>query len=363
MDGSKSSNGIGCTANIPVAPTVSVLMPVYNGARYLRASIESVLGQTFTDFEFLIVDDGSTDRTQDIIRGYEDPRIRLVNNDQNTGLAKSLNRGLRLARGGLIARHDADDVSMPFRLETQHRFLVAHPEIALLGAQASLIDQNGHTIFDHTSMPLDSLSIRWQLMFGNPILHPSVMFRRSVVLQDLGGYDEQYQLSEDYDLWSRLAQQYEVANLPDVLIAYRRHVDSTSAGHSPPAELISLNLERFSGFRVIPSEWTTLITSLRVGKAIESERLLNLFDELFNSYCNEQIDSDVDIRLRPYLARLYGQVAYKLAMANRRLDSIRIFVQAVKMDPAILKNGLDYNISVVKYFGRWIGGSAIDGFK
>ncbi len=129
-------------------PRVSVLMSVYNGERFLRDSVESILGQTFTDFEFLILDDGSTDSTCEILEEYanKDARIVLVRNDRNLGLTRSLNKGLRLVRGEYLARQDADDISLPKRLEMQVKFLDAHPEVGVVGSALEIIDENGNTI-------------------------------------------------------------------------------------------------------------------------------------------------------------------------------------------------------------------------
>jgi len=151
-----------------VEPKVTVLMPVYNGERYLNEAVDSILGQTFTDFEFLIIDDASTDKTPEILRSYDDPRIRVVTNEENLGLSKSLNKGLALARGEFIARMDADDVSYPYRLQVQHEFMTQHPGAGVIGSWAEYIDRKGEIVHryrapifpEETTDDLDSLKAK-----------------------------------------------------------------------------------------------------------------------------------------------------------------------------------------------------------
>jgi len=164
-------------------PSVSVIMSVYNGERYLREAIDSILTQTYTDFEFVIINDASTDASSGILAKYatHDSRIILLQNDTNLGLTKSLNIGLRLARGRYIARQDADDISLPHRFERQVRYLDEHPETMLLGAQCLLIDAQGMPIADRSHFPTTEMTIRWYLLADNAIAHPTVLFRRSLI--------------------------------------------------------------------------------------------------------------------------------------------------------------------------------------
>lgn len=212
-------------SKLDLMPTVTVLMPVYNAAPYVRLAIESILEQTYADFELLIIDDGSTDTSQEVIRSYADPRIRLLENGENQGLTRTLNAGLEAARAELIARQDADDLSLPRRLEKQVAFMEAHPAIALLGTQALQIDHRGRYrgTIDHS---LETAGLRWELLFGNAFVHSSVMYRRKIVWRELGGYSEAFPFAEDYELWSRVASSHSVANLPDRLVAYRVHASA-----------------------------------------------------------------------------------------------------------------------------------------
>lgn len=204
-------------------PRVSVLMPVYNGERYLREAIESILNQTYTDFEFIIIDDGSTDNTWQILQSYaaNEPRIVLVRNETNIGLAGSLNKGLGLARGEYIARMDADDVSLPERLASQVAFLDEHPKVGVVGSSVQLIDADGSPTRIVRQPTMHGL-ILWFLCFHTAFAHPTVVFRKAVV-EGVGGYDDAIVANEDRDLWQRLSSVTRLANLPDVYLLYRRH--------------------------------------------------------------------------------------------------------------------------------------------
>jgi glycosyltransferase involved in cell wall biosynthesis len=206
-------------------PAVSVVMSVWNAEAYVAESIESVLRQSFGDFELLIIDDGSSDRSAAIIARYAatDSRIRVLQNDSNLGLPASLNRGLQEARGELIARHDADDRSFRERLQKQVSFLRDHEEVVILGTQARVIDARGRTVRASDAFrACTPLGVRWQMLLTNPFFHGSVMFRRDVV-RDCGGYDSAVRYGEDYELWSRILPARNGANLPDVLLEYRVH--------------------------------------------------------------------------------------------------------------------------------------------
>ncbi len=200
-------------------PRVTVLMSVYNGEKYLREAIDSVLSQTFGDFELLIINDGSTDGTWEILESYKDARIRLFNQD-NMGLTRSLNKGIQLSRCEYIARMDADDIALPERLGKQVRFLDEHPEIAAVGSFHH--EENLTRAVSIKKFPADDPAIRKILLKKNPISHPTVMIRRSILIK-IGCYNEgeEYKYIEDYELWSRLARAYKLANIPEALVIKR----------------------------------------------------------------------------------------------------------------------------------------------
>ena len=187
-------------ANLPL---VSVLMAVFDGERYLKLSIESILHQSYGEFEFLIVDDGSTDSTAEIIRSFDDPRIRLIKNHANLGLTRSLNLGLSKARGNLIARQDSDDVSMPDRLSNQVKALKSHPDCVLVSSWCDLIDEDGRR-FGCVKPPTGNSDLLSRFSKADsPFPHGSVMFDKRAVLS-IGGYDERFWFAQDFDLWLRL---------------------------------------------------------------------------------------------------------------------------------------------------------------
>jgi len=201
-------------------PRITVLMAVYNGERHLREAVDSILQQSFGDFEFLIFDDGSTDNTRDLLRTYDDRRIRLIDNGTNLGLTRTLNRGMRIAAGEFLARQDADDVSAPERLEKQLSFLDAHRDVVMVGSWYKKIDETGQPLGDR-ALPSDPTDLRFCLLFYCPFVHSAVMFRRDSVLSGAGLYDETIHYAQDHDLWSRIARRDSVANLPEYLLSYR----------------------------------------------------------------------------------------------------------------------------------------------
>ena len=198
-------------------------MSVYNRSEYLKEAIDSILSQTLTSFEFIIIDDGSTDGTWDILSEYadQDQRMVLVQNRKNFGLSQSLNRGLVLAQGNYIARQDADDVSMPERLATQIGYFEQQPHVGLLGTAYYVINSQGQQRAVHRPPETDT-EIRWQMLFYNAFCHSSVMFRRKFLNQESLFYDENLPCSQDYELWSRMLQQTSTANLKTPLVAWRK---------------------------------------------------------------------------------------------------------------------------------------------
>src|SRR3989337_3683374 len=197
-----------------VGPRVTILMPVYNAERFLREAIDSILDQSFKPFEFLIIDDGSTDRSAEIIESYRDPRIRFVRNAKNLGITPTLNRGIEMASCDLIARMDADDISHPQRLQKQFAFMKRNPECALLSTWARVISE------DNKFIRLERYRTNfyyYNLTFECWMYHPTIVFRKHAVEQ-IGMYAMPY--SEDYDLFWRMSTRFRIANLPEALVDY-----------------------------------------------------------------------------------------------------------------------------------------------
>ncbi len=205
-------------------PEVSVIMPVYNGEQYLEQAIESILNQTFENFEFIIIDDNSTDHTPSILTNYSamDQRITIVKNTSSLGITKSLNLGVKLAVGDYVARMDADDVSLKKRLSKQLDFLKKSPEIVLCGTRVLTVKADyGKKYIWKT--PED---IKAALFFMNAIIHPSVMIKREILIKYF--YDESYNVAQDYDLWCRISNDFQVANIDEALLEYRWHTSNIS---------------------------------------------------------------------------------------------------------------------------------------
>lgn len=210
------------------APTVSVVMTVYNTVAYVAQAVESVLAQTFGDFEFIVIDDGSTDRSADVLRDFaeRDRRVRLTSRP-NTGIVRAANEGIAQARGRYLARMDSDDVCLPRRFEEQVRYLDGHPECVLVGSRVTVVDPYGSPVFD-SGQKLSHEEIDAELLTsggGWAIVQPSAMMRTEAVRR-VGGYRGRHNVSEDQDLFLRLAEVGRVANLPEPLLLYRRHYKS-----------------------------------------------------------------------------------------------------------------------------------------
>jgi len=203
---------------------VTVLMPAYNTENYIREAIDSVLNQTFRDFELLIINDGSTDKTEDIIRSISDPRIVLVNQD-NAGVSAALNTGIGLARGEFIARFDADDVCYPNRLELQYQFIRANPAYVLIGSDAVYMDKNGEELFYYSCIGHTNEEIQMGIRQYCPFIHSSVFYRADIV-RELGGYDLRGHTFEDYLLWIKFIGKGKAYNFSSPLIYVRLNPES-----------------------------------------------------------------------------------------------------------------------------------------
>jgi len=207
-------------------PDISVLMSVYNGERWLKESIESVFSQLEDDFEFILINDGSTDNTENIINCFQDDRLVIISQER-IGLTKSLNAGLSIARGKFIARIDADDICMPDRFYKQKQFLLNNPDVVLVGANAKLIDENSSEIGSSVS-PTTFEELIYRLENFQPVFsHSSIFFRRDRICRE-GGYNINFERSQDSELYLRLSEKYRLAGLDEFLISLRITSDSLS---------------------------------------------------------------------------------------------------------------------------------------
>jgi glycosyltransferase involved in cell wall biosynthesis len=210
-----------------MAPLISVLTPVFNGVPYMETAIQSVLDQTVRDFEYILMDDGSTDRSLEFLRAFagKDPRLHVVSREYRN-YVRALNEGLAMARGEFVARMDADDIALPDRFEKQVRYLREHPECVVVGGRVLLIDAEGAPLremcVEQTHEEIDGAHIAGR---GCMITHPAMMARREAMIA-IGGYRTEFQCAEDLDLFLRMAEYGKIANLPDVVLLYRQHLSS-----------------------------------------------------------------------------------------------------------------------------------------
>ncbi len=212
---------------LSASPPVSVVMPAYNGERFLREAVDSVLAQSFSDFELVVVDDGSTDSTPEILADYASSDARVVVRSQpKRGRTAALNCGFALARSPLIARIDADDVAPADRLELQQQFLTGHAAVAVVGGAVAFMDESGRA-FAEVEYPLKDAEIRRAFPHATPLAHPAVMLRKEA-FERVGGYRPIFVEAEELDLWLRIAEQYQLANLPELAIRYRMHAGQTT---------------------------------------------------------------------------------------------------------------------------------------
>lgn len=197
------------------APKITVLMPLYNAEAFLREAMDSILAQTFTDFEFLIIDDGSSDSSAEIVKSYADPRIVFHSNPENLGISETLNKGIEIANCELIARMDADDICRPDRLQKQYDYMIANPDCGLLSSWCNVVTA------DRKFVRLERYRSKfyyYNLTFECWMYHPTIMFRKSAV-QEVGSYSMKY--SEDYDLFWKVSRKFKIWNLPEPLVDYR----------------------------------------------------------------------------------------------------------------------------------------------
>ena len=219
-------------------PKVSVVMSVYNGEKYLREAVESILNQTFKDFEFIIVNDGSTDKTEEILESYVvDERVKIIS-QENLGLTKSLNKAIRFSKGEYIARMDADDISHPNRLELQTAFLDQFNDVAIVGTACYQIDEDGNLI-KTVQKPIQDDEIKANIFMESPFIHGAVMCRRKS-LEKIGWYREKFKYSQDYDLWLRAAENFRLHNLPTILYKLRMGQDRITVKNSTDEQFYTL---------------------------------------------------------------------------------------------------------------------------
>lgn len=224
-------------------PLVSVVMPIYNAQRYLIEAVDSILSQTFENFELILINDASTDNTLQIINKYKrkDKRIIVINNKQNLRMAESLNIAIGQTKSDIIARMDQDDISLPNRLEVQYAFLQKHPNVTVIGNNIIIIDEQDKIIGIRT-YPTDSIGLKKIMFRYSPFAHPTVMFRKNT-FKKMGGYRNEKHPCEDIDLWFRLGKNHTFASIPSFLLKYRVSINSGSHQNLTHTEILGLKIK------------------------------------------------------------------------------------------------------------------------
>lgn len=299
--------------------SITVLMTVYNGGEYLRGSLRSIIEQTYRDFECLVIDDASSDGSVQLVKSFNDPRIRIVPNQTNCGQTASLNRGLELAKGEWIARMDADDLISPRWLETMEAFARMQKEAAVVSARARAIDGEGRLIRNLNS-PMSSEDIVLKSLVASPINHVGSLMRREVILKE-GGYDQQFKISADYDLWSRLLRKgYVFACARQRLISVRFHRKSTTAsemeGKVVPemTKVMKQNIAHFSGINLPQDTMVLFWRFIYAPEKLNSQeycKMRVLLKEIYHSWKGAGIDEDQ--------ARRFGEHQLKISALKRFL--------------------------------------------
>ncbi|REC49609.1 glycosyltransferase [Chryseobacterium pennipullorum] len=262
---------------------ISVILPVYNAEKYVSEAIQSVLDQTYKDFELIILNDGSTDRSLEIINSFKDERIVLVD-QANAGLAKTLNRGLALAKGEYIARMDADDICLPNRFKEQINYLVRHPEVGLLGTAIELIDDEGKHLLYNPPLVGHEVLTAAMMTRGNPMKHPSVMFRKEIAVQ-CGGYNEDIgKYFEDYMLWRLMSTQCKIDNLPKILLQYRLTPTSivSTMKNKELDEFVQYVIKKGEFNAEDKKQWLQVLDNMAKNKNIEDRNTNTVHRDFYN---------------------------------------------------------------------------------
>ena len=287
-------------------PKISVVMPVYNGEKYLSEAIDSILNQTFTDFEFIIINDCSTDGTEGIIKSYNDSRIVYIKNGKNMGVANSLNKGLDMATGEYIARMDADDISMPQRFEKQVKFKDKHLNIAVCGCRVemfgALSNKNVCTIVGSENMKVN-------MLFASCLAHPTVIMKRSIFECEHFRYDVNYEGAEDYELWTRVIFKYDMDNIDEMLLKYRIHSNQVTQRYTAKdkqtyANILKAVLDKLCITKPYADE-TNAYISFAMGSFDADKQffsLVTIFNKMVDG--NKQIKFCNDIELKTYLSAI-----------------------------------------------------------
>ncbi len=317
-------------------PEITVVMAVYNGRKTLRQAIECILNQTFHNFEYLIVDDCSTDDTVEIIQSYDDPRIRLYQNPVNLGQTRSLNVGLEQARAPYIARMDVDDWSVPTRLAAQWAFMRQHPEFSVVGTDCLVVDAANRK--KRVSRGCAGHEVILRMLYGSPINHVSVLMRTEHV-RAVGGYRPEYVIAADFDLWSRFVQQgYHITTLSETLMHYAVSDQSYSSTHSgvkndEVMRIAHANIRHFSGAEVDAERVTAMVRLFCDDLAHCDEAMVDVAEQTFREIIAQMRPafrfSMPKRTVRSMLVKNYWLAAYHLVLQRNTQAARRVIRRCV----------------------------------
>ncbi|MFZ2621012.1 MAG: glycosyltransferase family 2 protein [Minisyncoccia bacterium] len=326
-------------------PRITVLMACYNSEKYLQESMDSILGQTYPNFEFIIIDDGSTDKSPYIIKSYADPRIKFIKNEKNMGHTYCLNLGLSKAQGEYVARMDSDDISLSTRLEEQVKFMDSYPEIAVCGTWTKTIGQlNGHINRFFT----DPEDVKANLLFYTSLAHPTVIIRKSILEKYYLRYGidiDRDENSEDYNLWVKLSKYEKLANIPKVLLLYRLHETNVTSVHKQKnrESASAIRLRELTDLGLSPTREDMIIHNSTKSDLNEQEKWLEKIIEankVNKIYNNKALNKIIYHRWfeaclshtkegLPVYKKFTSSPLYKFKDTNKTTDNIKILIKSL----------------------------------
>lgn len=320
-------------------PKVTVLMPVYNGATYLREAIDSILAQTYMDFELLIVNDGSTDTSNEIIAAYSDPRIKCIENIKNLGLVASLNKGLKSAQGEYIARMDQDDISLPERLKKQFDFMIANPNIGVLGTGFKHINNKGVIRDLPSNILTDHDFIKWSLHFYSPLVHPTVMMNKKII-RGIGGYSPLCVHAEDYDLWIRASKVTRISNLEEKLLLLRKHDGNYTKTYLEEHKQVAINICHSMATDCMKENIDPKFIAILLGyKCPSANEALETSTIVYKLYCKHYKSNSCSKRGAQLIRKDAGSRLFGLVQPFIRDSSIwRIVMISISLNPSPFMN-------------------------
>ncbi len=324
-------------------PEISVILPVHNGEKYLKEAVESILGQTFTDFELIIIDDGSTDSTADIVKSFDDERIVYLKNETNVGISDTMNRGIAVSKGRYIARMDADDISLPTRFEKQINYMKQNSDISVLGCAIEIFGEEIEGYVRRFSCNNDD--IRIDLIFSTPFAHPTLMFDRCVFEYDR--YDSSFNGLEDYELWLRFAQKYKMSVMPEVLFKYRKHIGQVTKNYSKDyiekLKILKIKQAESFGINFTPQEFSAYFDYCLGEEIKDTKQICSLATFLSGIAESEYIENTVQKKV--FVRTLNSIIIKALLGVNAGLKECR----------CIRKRTTDF--SVVRFYIEKVKGS------